>query len=219
MFSATEQVCSLECAEKIDALRGALFGRTTFKSILGKFAGALADYRRAHLEATLTTRFNPTVADLKRLQRIAHATGDTPLALLEAALAIGSMIAAVRTPNARGDSKVEGEEVNRAVENSFNSWIKELPENEPNFPNNMFTELAMKVAVFMGGYGSVNETFSNMLALLRNYCDPGPDGPMLNSATADTRRKDFVKGAEAQGEHLDKAYQEYADSLKKKAPK
>lgn len=47
--------------------------------------------------------------------------------------------------------------------------------------------------------------------LLRNYSQYS-----LNTAQEKTYRREFVKGSEEIGARLDKAYSNYADSLKKK---
>lgn len=215
-----ETFCSEKCAvefTEVGAIRGRFFGLTTFKSTLGKFADALAEHRRARLATIAQTKFDPTIESQERRAKILRESGDSQVALLKAAFAIGEMMAKVKTPAGSGGSPAEGESVKRAVSYSFPRWIDQLGLTEPSYPNDYFAALAEAIAPFFGpglGRTSIDETFRNILAELKNYSQSD-----LNTASEKALRKTFIKGVEAQGAFLDEQYKKYSDNLKGKEPK
>lgn len=209
-----DKLCSVQCMQEIAAIRGRVLGSTTFKSTLRDFADAMAEYRRTVLAATEREAYAPTAEDQKIRARNVKAVNDAQSRLFAKSMAIGDMIKKVRSPGSVRGSTAEGEAVNRAVAASYQKWLMHLQAPTTNYPNDMFTPVAMAVATFMAGWGSINEGFSNILALLRNYSEFS-----LTTAQEKVYRKELVDGAADIGAQFDESYKKHMADLKGKTKK
>lgn len=209
-----DTLCSVPCMQEIAAIRGRLLGNTTFKSTLRDFADAMAEYRRAILAAAEREAYAPTVEDQRRRAANAKAVNDAQSRLFEKAMGIGNMIKNVRAPGSVRGSTAEGEAVNRAVAASYQNWLLNLQAPTTNYPNDIFTPVALAVASFMAGWGNINAGFSDLLALLRDYSEFS-----LTTAQEKVYRKRLVDGAADIGAKFDESYKKHMAELKGKTKK
>jgi hypothetical protein len=212
LSNASDKLCSVECMEEFAAIRGRLFGNTTFKSALRDFADALADYRRAALTAAARDNYAPTAEDQKIRSKNTKALNDAHDRLFAKAMGIGEMIKSVRSPGSARGSAAEGEAVKRAVAVSFDVWLQYLRLPQPEYPNEMFSAVAEAVANYMAGWGNVTEGFTNILQLLRNYSEFS-----LTTAQEKVYHKRLVDGAEKIGAGFDESHKKHMESLKGKS--